>query len=99
MSVPPEQHPEQRYYDHWKRLAPLGLAAVGLGASLLGQATLWKGEGKTARWIVGGTAGLVCLNGGLCVFGEAVKNRLRYDLAREQQGSVGEAPAGREAGS
>ena len=73
----------QAYYDTWRRLAPLGLLAVGFGASLLGQATLWKSKGKTGRWVLGGTASLIFLNGGLCVFGEAVKNRLRYDLARE----------------
>ena len=82
-TVPPVDADAQAYYDTWKRYAPLGLLAVGFGASLLGQATLWKGEGKTGRWVLGGTLSLISLNGGLCVFGEAVKSRLRYDLAQE----------------
>jgi len=28
------------HYQRWKRLAPLGLAAVGFGASLVGQSTI-----------------------------------------------------------
>ena len=55
----------------WRVLAPAGLAAVGLGASLLGEATLKKGRGEP--WFAAGTVALCVLNGGLCLFGEAVK--------------------------
>ena len=34
-----------------------------------------------ARWAAEGTAGLVALNAGLSVFGEAVKRRALHDVA------------------
>jgi len=70
----------------WQWQSPLGLLLVGLGASLLGQATLLKGKASDARgstwgWVAAGTASLVALNAGLSVFGDAVKHRTLYELA------------------
>ena len=62
----------------WAVLAPAGLAAVGLGASLLGEATLKKGRGDA--WFAAGTLALCVLNGGLCLFGEAVKQSTLAEL-------------------
>ena len=69
------------HYKKWRRLAPLGLGTVGLGASLLGHAV----ELKTKRsdfltWFAWGTLSLVVLNSGLALFGEAVKQRVLLEL-------------------
>jgi succinate-acetate transporter protein len=68
------------HYDKWKWQAPLGLTAVGLGASLLGHASNMKAkEVATWKWVVAGTASLVVLNAGLSLFGDAVKHRTLYE--------------------
>lgn len=63
----------------WRRLAPLGLTAVGLGTSLVGEATLRKG--RSEPFVLYGTAALCVLNARLCLFGEAVKHRALADWA------------------
>ncbi|MFN3597320.1 MAG: hypothetical protein ACK41D_08625 [Rubricoccaceae bacterium] len=70
-------HRHMHHLGTWRRLAPLGLGAVGLGVSLAGEATLRKGRG--APWVLYGTAALCVLNAGLCLFGEAVKHRALAD--------------------
>jgi hypothetical protein len=71
------------HHDKWKTLAPLGLIAVGLGASGAGQATLMKGDDTaTWKWVAVGTASLAVLNAGLCLFGDAVKHRALYEWSR-----------------
>jgi hypothetical protein len=55
--------------------------AVGLGASLIGEATLRKGRGDA--YALYGTAALAVFNAGLCLFGEAVKHRALADWAAE----------------
>ncbi len=66
----------ERHYRNWTVLAPLGLLATGLGASGVGQSTLLKGRGApTWKWVAAGTASLVALNAGLCLFGDAIKHR------------------------
>lgn len=62
----------QRHRAAWKRLAPAGLVGVGLGVSLVGEATLRKGRGEA--YVAYGTLALCVLNAGLCLFGEAVKH-------------------------
>ena len=57
----------------WRRLAPLGLIGVGAGASAIGEATIRKARGDA--WVAYGTVALCVLNAGLCLFGEAVKQR------------------------
>lgn len=70
-----------RHHSTWKRNAPLGLLAVGAGASLLGHATLLKGSDAPAwKWVAAGTASLVVLNAGLSLFGDAVKHRTLYEI-------------------
>lgn len=65
----------------WAVQSPLGLLAVGFGASLLGHATLRKGDGaSTWTWVAAGTASLIALNAGLSLFGDAVKHRTLYEL-------------------
>ncbi|MEO0557661.1 MAG: hypothetical protein AAF170_05690 [Bacteroidota bacterium] len=64
----------------WRRFAPLGLTAVGLGLSMVGEATSRKAQGD--GWVLYGTAALCVVNAGLCLFGEAVKHRTLADLKR-----------------
>ena len=65
----------------WRWLAPAGLASVGFGLSLVGEATLRKGRGEP--FVAYGTAALCVVNAGLCLFGEAVKHRALADGARQ----------------
>lgn len=55
-------------------LAPLGLLLVGAGLSVTVDAGVRRGAGAPARrWAGQGTAGLVTLNSGLSVLGDAVR--------------------------
>jgi hypothetical protein len=68
------------HYQTWKRLAPLGLVTVGLGASLIGQSTILKSRNaSTWKWVALGTVSLAVFNAGLCIFGDAVKHRALYE--------------------
>ena len=71
----------------WRRFAPLGLTTVGLGLSLVGEATLRKGRGEP--FVLYGTAALCVVNAGLCLFGEAVKHRALADWAQASNRSTG----------
>ena len=71
-----------KHYQKWKRLAPLGLVAVGFGASLIGQSTILKAkDDSTWKWVALGTVSLAVFNAGLCLFGDAVKHRALYEWA------------------
>ena len=73
--------PAERHRQTWRRYAPLGLASVGFGLSLVGEATLRKGRGEP--YLAYGTAALCVVNAGLCLFGEAVKHRALADWRTE----------------
>lgn len=74
------------HYGVWQRLAPLGLLLVGAGTAVSADASARRTAGAPTRgWVAEGTAGLVLLNAGLSLFGEAVKRRALYDV------SVGQA--------
>ena len=77
-AAPPARSAEP-HLRTWRRFAPLGLASVGFGLSLVGEATLRKGRGEP--FVLYGTAALCVVNAGLCLFGEAVKHRALADLA------------------
>jgi hypothetical protein len=71
----------EEHYRVWKRLAPLGLLLVGAGTAVTCDAATQRAAGSGAtRWVGEGTAGLVLLNAGLSLFGEAVKRRALYDV-------------------
>lgn len=68
-------------YALWRRLAPSGLLLVGAGVCVVSDASSRRGSGASAaRWVGEGTVGLVLLNAGLSLFGEAVKRRALYDV-------------------
>ncbi|MEO0896600.1 MAG: hypothetical protein AAFY71_09395 [Bacteroidota bacterium] len=76
------------YYKKWKWMAPLGLAMIGMGLSLTGEATIMKGqEAVWWSWVAMGTLGLVILNAGVSIFGSAVQRQMWKDLAEREQDS------------
>ncbi len=67
--------------------APLGLVLVGFGACLIAEAAMDKYDGVPLwHWVSYGTLSLVVFNSGLCIFGDAILHRVRYErqLEREQ---------------
>ena len=71
-------------FQKWQAFAPLGLATIGFGASLLGHSIQIKTEGAaTTAWFVWGTVSLVVLNAGVALFGDAVKHRVLYELDKK----------------
>ncbi|MFM2310440.1 MAG: hypothetical protein RLY87_2562 [Chloroflexota bacterium] len=62
----------------WLGLAPVGLFLVGLGFSIASDAVIRKG--KQESWFFRGTLGLILLNSGISVVGEAVRQRIHADL-------------------
>ena len=69
------------HYQKWRVYAPLGLALVGLGASLLGHSIQLKSEdAPVITWFVWGTVSLCVLNAGVAVFGDAVKHRALFEV-------------------
>jgi len=67
----------------WRLFAPLGLALIGFGVSVVGYAVeLRVADAPRPEWFAWGTAGLVLLNSGVACFGEAVKHRVLEELGR-----------------
>ncbi len=78
------EHTPQAQDDHevWRRLAPSGLLLVGAGVCVVSDASSRRASGTgVGSWVAEGTVGLVLLNAGLSLFGEAVKRRALYDVA------------------
>lgn len=86
------RHDVARHRRLWLIKAPLGLALVGTGVSIVGHATLLKAAVADAGWIVWGTLGLIVLNAGLAVFGDAVKDRALLEWYRARD--AGAEPSG-----
>ncbi len=71
----------QHYYEQWKQSAPIGLVLIGAGFSLTAHAATLRGKGAPLwKWVLLGTVGLVVLNSGIAVFGDAVKQRALYEM-------------------
>ncbi len=65
----------------WQWMAPVGLTVIGLGFSLTGQAIIAKSKGKPFWvWFGLGTLGLIVLNSGISIFGDAVKRRALQEI-------------------
>jgi len=81
----PQQPQYKQHLQKWQRFSPLGLALVGMGASMLGHSIELKTTGATfITWFSWGTISLVVLNAGLAVFGDAIKHRVLFELSHEQ---------------
>ncbi len=88
MAKPP-QPPGQRLVNRmstrtkWLILAPLSLLLIGAGLSVLSEAGWAKHTGAPLRqWFLWGTYGLILINGGLSLFGQAVRFRVQLDYRR-----------------
>ena len=68
--------------------APLGLATIGAGASMVHWAGSLKDQGQpAAKWILAGTAALVVLNSGLSLFGRGIIEKVLHEV-REKPSAV-----------
>lgn len=67
----------------WLLLAPSSLALIGAGLCVLSEAGNAKHTGAPMQqWFLWGTYGLILVNGGLSLFGQAVRFRVQLDYRR-----------------
>lgn len=67
----------------WLLLAPLSLLFIGAGLCVLTEAAYAKHTGAPFRqWFLWGTYSLILINGGLSLFGQAVRFRAQLDYRR-----------------
>ncbi|QJW89857.1 hypothetical protein HNV11_10955 [Spirosoma taeanense] len=67
----------------WLILAPLSLLLIGAGLCVLSEASNAKHTGAPFRqWFLWGTYALILVNGGLSLFGQAVRYRVQLDYRR-----------------
>jgi hypothetical protein len=72
------------HYKRWLIRAPLGLVLVGFGACLIAESAMLKfSHAPTWQWVAAGTASLCVFNSGLCLFGDAIIQRIRYEKERD----------------
>jgi hypothetical protein len=64
-------------YKNWLIQAPVGLMIIGFGACLIAEAAMVKYSGGSWFWY--GTLALVVFNSGLCIFGNSILHRVRYE--------------------
>jgi len=70
---------------NWLIYAATGLALVGFGLSLMGEALIQKYEqAGFHQWFWLGTLALVVVNSGLALFGKAVTIRVKLDRLNNQ---------------
>jgi hypothetical protein len=73
------------HYEQWSRLSGIGMLLIGMGASIIGHAAWLKGSRRGFfGWFFVGSLGLVILNAGVAVFGDAIKHRSLYEVQLEQ---------------
>ncbi len=62
----------------WLLFAPSGLTLIGMGLSVVTDASIRKSQGQS--WFWRGTLGLCIVNAGVSMFGDAVKARAVHEL-------------------
>ena len=68
------------HYQEWSTNAPRGLLLIGAGISFVSQAIVLKAQRKPGwQWFLMGFLGLIGVNAGVAIFGEAVKHRALYE--------------------
>lgn len=71
---------KKKLKQQWLLFAATGLALVGFGLSLMGEALIRKYEAAAfSQWFWLGTLALIVVNSGLALFGKAVTLRVRLD--------------------
>jgi len=64
-------------------IAPLALILIGAGLCVFGEALLIKGNnGPFWTWFWWGTGGLVIINAGISIMGQAVIYRVKYEQSK-----------------
>ena len=76
---------DKKLKQKWLVFSASGLALVGFGLSLMGEALLLKYD-KAAfwDWFLLGTLSLVVINSGLALFGKGVTLRVRLDQLKDR---------------
>ncbi|REA64115.1 hypothetical protein DSL64_00745 [Dyadobacter luteus] len=73
----------------WMILAPFGLLLFSFGLTVLSEAAHQRRTGEpTQVWVLLGLYSLVLINGGLVLFGEALRFRILLDVRRETRRSM-----------
>ncbi len=65
-----------------------GLLVFGMGLSILGEAIILKYK-QSDNWFVWGTLALITTNSGLCLFGQAVIEKIKLNLQTKDSWSKG----------
>ncbi|WP_353483724.1 hypothetical protein [Haliscomenobacter sp.] len=74
-----------KHYRNWMIQAPLGLVILGFGVCLVAESAILKASGASwMQWVPAGTVSLCVFNSGLCIFGNSILERVRYE--RENEG-------------
>jgi hypothetical protein len=74
-----------KHYKNWLIQAPFGLILIGFGACLIAESAILKAaSAETWQWVVAGTVSLSVFNAGVCFFGNAILERMRYELKLEE---------------
>lgn len=65
----------------WLIFAPLGLATIGAGASMVHWAGSLKDQRQpVSKWLAAGTVALVVLNSGLSLFGRSIVEKVLHEV-------------------
>ena len=71
---------KNKHYRNWLIQAPLGLVLVGFGVCLIAESAILKYSGVTTwKWVIAGTVSLCVFNAGLCVFGNSILEKTRFE--------------------
>lgn len=74
---------------NWLLCSASGLALIGLGLSLMGEALILKyDQAGFTKWFWLGTLSLVVINSGLAIFGKAITLRVRLDQQKEKHSNT-----------
>jgi hypothetical protein len=74
-----------KHYRNWLFQAPVGLVIVGFGTCLVAESAMLKAAGAGwMSWVPAGTVSLCVFNAGLCIFGNSILERVRYE--RDENG-------------
>ncbi len=78
-------HWKNPYFLKWLIYAPIGFSLFGFGISFLDEVGNMKHQGVDFwTWFSLGTLSLIVTNAGLAFVGDAVKNRVLYELEKKQ---------------
>jgi hypothetical protein len=76
-----------RRFFRWLIFAPLGMLLIGSGLCIFGYTLkIWLDPKAVMNdWFLPGTLSLVLINAGIAFVGDAVRNRILYDMRRKRK--------------